>query len=80
MNQELMCCEIYYKDDKIIAYETEMSKCVVTNKCPYDIYLIFNVDKPLIENRILANSSINVNDERYIDLIKAKDFHICTLL
>lgn len=68
--------EIYYESEDIIAYPTEMSLCVVENKRSYDIYLVFNVDKPLSECRITANGSIIIINEQYVKWIKSKEFNV----
>ena len=68
--------EIYFENKNIKAYSTETSLCVVENKRPYDIYLVFNVDRPLRENRILANGSVNVTNEQYVEWIKKGEFQV----
>ena len=68
--------KIYFENEYIKAYPTETSLCVVENKKPYDLYLVFDVDRPLGENRILGNGTMNVTNEEYIEYIKDKDFQV----
>ena len=66
---------IWYENSDIIAEETEMRECVITNKTDQDIYLIFNKDAPLKENLINPHETMYVIDEDLIRRIKAKEMY-----
>ena len=72
---------IWYENKDVIAEETEMCECVVTNKTDHNVYLIFNRDAPLGENIVHAHESIYITNKDLIRRIKAKEmqtFHFIT--
>ena len=64
--------EIYYEDEHIIAEETEMAECVVTNKCSHPIFLRFDINSNLKDIWIAENSSGYLMDKILIDFLRKK--------